>query len=259
VNSARAIRAALTALLLVAAARPAPAAAGNKADAFEGRIQPISGQLYRKAGRLELTLSGATSLNDAFYKKYMGSLRATWHLNEFFSMGGSYALGATARTGSDTVCPANQGCRPASASELAQVPGKLQRVAAFELAWTPVYGKLNLLAEQVAHFDLGLLVGADWITHGEVLSSEAAQAWADGGPGPRQVSTVGGHAGVGVRLFLTDALALRWEVKDLVYAVKVPNASRTLGSGRDVQNQLLTEIGLSLFFPFSPKPAGGTP
>jgi outer membrane beta-barrel protein len=253
------MRAALTALLLAAAARPAPAAAASKADAFEGRIQPISGQLYRKAGRFELTLAGATSLNDAFYKKYLGTLRAGYHLTEFLSASAAYSLASTARTGSDTVCPANQGCHPASPVELHQVPGKLERLASLELAWTPVYGKLNLLAEQVAHFDLGLLVGADWVTYGEVLSSTAANAIAGGGPGPRHLSTVGGHVGLGVRFFLGEALALRWEVKDLVYAVKVPNLSETGRAGRDVQNQLLTEVGLTVFFPLSPRPAGGTP
>jgi len=259
VNRTLASRAALTALLLAAALRPAPAAAASKADAFEGRIQPISGQLYRKAGRFELTLAGVTSLNDAFYKKYLGTLRAGYHLTEFLSLGAGYSLGTTARTGSDTVCPANKGCGPASAAQLAQVPGKLERVASLEVAWTPVYGKLNLLAEQVVHFDLGLVAGVDWVTHAEVLSSGEADAWAAGGPGPGQLSTVGGHVGLGVRLFLGEAWALRWEVRDLVYSVKVPNLEQTLGSGRDVQNQLLTELGVTFFFPTRPRPTGGTP
>lgn len=253
-NRARASRAALTALLLAAALRPAPAAAGNKADAFEGRIQPISGQLYRKAGRVELSLSGATSLNDAFYKKYGGTLRLGWHLTEFLSVSGAYTVFTTARTGSDTVCPAGQGCGPASAAQLAQVPGKLQRVASLELAWTPVYGKLSLLAEQVAHFDLGVLAGADWITHARVLTSDEADAGTSG-----STSTLGGHVGLGVRIFLGEAVSLRWDVKDLVYAVQVPNLAQTGRSGRDVQNQLLTEVGLTVFFPFTPRPAGGTP
>jgi hypothetical protein len=45
-------------------------------------------------------------------------------------------------------------------------------------------------------------------------------------------------------------MAARLEVKDYVYAVKVPNA----GSGSDLQNQLFTEIGVSFFFPTRNRP-----
>jgi outer membrane beta-barrel protein len=256
VNPGRASRAALTALLLAAAAGPSPAAGASRSDAFEGRIQPISGQLYRKAGRFELTLLGATSLNDAFYKKYLGSLRAGWHLDEFLAVSLSYALGTTTRTGSDTVCPANQGCRKATQAELYQVPGRIRSLASAEIAWTPVYGKLNLLAEQVAHFDLGVLLGVDWVSHDEVLSADQALAQQ---LTPRSVSTVGGHFGVGVRFFISESVALRWVVKDLVYSLKVPNLEQTGRSGQDIQNQLFTELGVSIFFPRSARPAWGTP
>jgi outer membrane beta-barrel protein len=249
-------RAALTALLLLAAARPLPGRAANKADAFEGKIQPISGQLYGKAGRLELTLLGATSLDDAFHKKYFGTLRAGWHFSEFLAASLSFSTGVTARTGSDTVCPANQGCRPASTAELYQVPGRLRSLASAEVAWTPVYGKLNLVAEQVAHFDLGLLLGVDWIAHDQVLSSNQALVQH---LTPGAASTVGGHVGLGVRLFLTEAVALRWEFKDYVYTVKVPNLEQSGRSGGDVQNQLLTELGVSVFFPLQGRMGGRAP
>ena len=60
---------ALALAVLVASALFPRAAAASKADAFEGKIQPVSGQLYRKAGRLELTAGGDLSLNDAFFQK----------------------------------------------------------------------------------------------------------------------------------------------------------------------------------------------
>ena len=52
----RALALLLAALLLA----PAAARAANKADAFEGKIRPVSGQLYGKAGRFELTPTLAT-------------------------------------------------------------------------------------------------------------------------------------------------------------------------------------------------------
>jgi outer membrane beta-barrel protein len=255
VTAPSATRALLAALLLLAAARPAPAAAANKADAFEGKIQPISGQLYGKAGRFELTPFGQLSVNDAFFKKYFGGLRATYHLSEFWSVGGSFAAGTTTRTGSAVVCPAGQGCQPAGQAELYQVPGRLRSVAGLEVAWAPIYGKLNVLAEKVTHFDLSLVLGADLVGHDEVLSASEATA---PGAKPAGKQALGGHVGLGARFFLSDMLAIRLEFRDLIYQVDVPNRA---GSGQgqgDVQNQLMAEVGVSFFFPSSGR-AGRAP
>jgi outer membrane beta-barrel protein len=256
--SRRPLAAALAAALALLLA-PSPARAGNKADAFEGKIRPVSGQLYGKAGRLELTASGLLSLNDPFFTKYFGGLKATWHFSEFLSVSGAYAMGTAARTGSAVVCPANQGCRPASTAALYQVPGRLTSLAALEGAWTPVYGKLNVFSEKVGHFDLGLLAGVDLVGHQAVQAAGAADDLVTAGRTPPARSTIGGHVGLGVRLFLGDAVALRWEVKDLVYAVDVPNVQESGRARRDVQNQLFTELGVSVFFPFHARRAGGTP
>jgi outer membrane beta-barrel protein len=253
--TARTTTRARLALLLAAALRPAPARAANKADAFEGKIQPISGQLYRKAGRLELTPQALLSVNDAFFTKYFGGLKATWHFSEAWSVSGAYATGGAGRTGSAVVCPANQGCHPASAAELYQVPGRLRSLAGLEVAWAPVYGKLNVLAERVAHFDLALLVGADLVSHDRVLSAEEAIRL---GLRPATEQTVGGHVGLGARIFVSDAVAVRLEFRDLVYQVKVPNRAGSGLGAADIQNQLLAEVGVSVFFPFTAR-AGRTP
>jgi len=243
-----AVRLALAALLL--AGPPAAARAASKADAFEGKIPPVSGQLYRKAGRLELTPMGSLSLNDAFFTKTFGGLKLGWHLTEFLSVSVQGQAGAASRAGSAVVCPANQGCHPAGRAELWQVPGRIEWMAGLEVAWAPVYGKLNVLAEKVAHFDLALLAGADWISHGEVLAAGEAVTLAAAGGAPGSVGTVGGHVGLGVRLFLSEAVALRWELRDYVYGVKVPNVQEGGAARLDLQNQLFTELGVSVFFPF---------
>ena len=67
-------------------------------------------------------------------------------------------------------------------------------------------------------------------------------------------STVGGHLGLGFRLFLTQAVALRVEFKDYVYMVEVPNWQEGGKARSDLQNQLFTEVGLSVFFPFHNRP-----
>jgi outer membrane beta-barrel protein len=232
--------AALAASLAVAS----PAAAQSKADAFAGKIPPVSGQLFRKAGRFELTPTGDLSLNDAFYRKLFGGLKLGYHFNETWSLSVQAATGTARHTGSAVVCPQNSGCVPATDAMLAQVPGRIRALAGVELGFSPVYGKLNVFGERVAHFDLSILLGLDAIQHDQVLDSQAAAALAPGASPPKQLG-YGGHVGLGARLFLLEWLALRLEVKDYVYAVDVPNGA----VGQDLQNQLFTELGLSFFLP----------
>lgn len=243
-------RLALGALALAAAlAGPAPAHAQSKSDAFAGKIPPIAGQLYRKAGRLEVTLTGNLSLNDAFFAKYFGGLKLGWHLTEFLSVSVHGAAGMARETGSAVLCPTNAGCRDATDAQLFQVPGKIEYLAGLEVAWSPVYGKLNVLSEKVAHFDLSLLGGVDWIGHREAVGAEEAALLEASGGTPATVATVGGHVGLGARLFLAEWIALRLEVKDYLYRADVPN-----NGGKGLQNQLFTELGLSFFLPGHNRP-----
>ncbi len=226
---------------------PALAAAQSKSDAFAGKIPPVSGQLFRTAGRLELTLGGAMSLNDAFFTKYFGSARLAYHLTEFWSVGVNAQGGAALATNSAVLCSASVGCSDAGAAQLRQVPGRIRAIVGLEGAWTPVYGKLNVLAEGVGHFDVSILAGADAILHDGVLSREDAL----NGVTPASKTALGGHFGLAARFFLAPWAALRFQVADYVYGVDVPNNAAL---GKDWQNQLFTELGFSFFFPTGNRP-----
>ncbi len=229
----------LALVVAAAAAAPRSARAQTKSDAFAGRIPPISGQLYRKAGRLELSLTGNMSLADAFFTKYFGGVKLGYHFAESLSAAVQYSAGSSVASGSAVLCTQTGGCGGAKQEMLNQVPGRIRSIAGAELAWAPIYGKLSFVAERVAHFDLSLLAGADMIAHDQILS------FVDSSKTPAVESTIGGHVGLGARLFLAEWVAARFEVKDYIYAVKVPNA----GTASDVQNQFFTELGLSFFLP----------
>ncbi len=231
----------LAAALALAAAAPARA---SEADVFENKMEPVSGQLYGKAGRFEITPSFNVSLLDPFYTKYFGGLKLGYHFSEAWGAGLTFAAGTTSTTGSTTLCLQNQGCGPATPQQLYQVPGKIQMMVGGEAAWSPIYGKLNLIAEQVAHFDIALLAGVDWIRYQEAISGTAVL----GGGTPAETSGVGGHLGLGVRIFLSRVLALRLEVKDYLYRAQIGNLDE-----QKLQNQLFAEMGLSVFFP-GPRP-----
>jgi outer membrane beta-barrel protein len=248
--------AALAALVVALASAPSAASAQTRADAFAGKIPPVSGQLYQKAGRLEVTPSLDLSLNDAFFSKYFGGLEVGYHATESWSISASasgglgWFLSGPTRSGSAVRCDQSTGCTSASETELRQVPGRIRQMGGLQLAWAPVYGKLNVLADAVAHFDVSILGGVDLIRRDEILSAADAAALDVAGTNPKQVMTLGFHGGLGARLFISQALSLRLVVKDVVYSAKVPNN----GPGQDWQNQLFTEIGLSIFFPTQNRP-----
>jgi outer membrane beta-barrel protein len=228
----------------VAAALPAESRA-SKADAFENKIDPVSGQLYQKSHRFELTLPSANlSLRDAFFHKYFVGLKAGYHFNEVLSVNASFAGGITSPTGSTTLCPETAGssCRPAGDAQLNQVPGKIKMMAGAELAFSPIYGKLNLVAESVLHLDLSLLAGVDLVRYQAALSTADAIA----GVSPPDQSSIGGHLGIGMRIFLSNSVALRLELKDYLYRA-------VIGNDKSMQNQLFAEMGLSFFLPFGYK------
>jgi outer membrane beta-barrel protein len=229
---------AAAAAALAFAALPSAASAQSKADAFAGKIPPVSGQLFRKAGRFEATATGNLSLNDAFFTKYFGGVKLGYHFAESLSVAVHGAGGFAVKSGSAVRC-STSGCSDATESMLRQVPGRIRWLAGAELAWSPVYGKLNFFSEQVAHIDLSIFAGPDVIAYDEVLHASEA------GRSPSLATTFGGHVGVGARVFFTPAVAMRLELKDYLYSVKVPN----VGSGGDLQNQLFAELGLSFFLP----------
>jgi outer membrane beta-barrel protein len=233
---------------------PRPAAAQSKSDAFAGKIPPVSAPLYRKAGRLEVTLSGNLSVNDPFYSKYFGGLKVGYHFTESLSAGAYVASGLDTKAGSAQVCPSNGGCHSASRTQMWQVPGNIRLMTGLEGAWAPVYGKLNVFSERVGHFDLSLLGGVDWISYQKVVSSSQAETLASTGGHPPTASTLGGHLGVGVRIFFAEWIAARLEFRDYLYRVSVPNWQENGSSKRDLQNQLFTELGVSVFLPTHNRP-----
>jgi outer membrane beta-barrel protein len=230
-------RTAPTLALAVALAALAPRdARGSAADAFENKVKPVSGQLYTKAGKLELTApAGIVSFNDAFFTKYMVGARLGYHFTEWLSLGVSAAFGGTSPTGSTNICPVSLPCHPADQAQLNQVPGDIKWTGTAELAFSPVYGKLNVFAEKAIHFDLYLLAGGGLVAYRDVV-----------GASPATVTAPAFDAGVGGRIFLAPWLALRLEGRDLLYSVS------HLDKGQ-LQSQLFLEAGLSFFFPLRPQ------
>jgi outer membrane beta-barrel protein len=215
---------------------------GSAADAFENKVKPVSGQLYTKAGKIELTPAFQMSMNDAFFSKYMVGARLAYHFSEYLSLGvnGMYAF-SNNPTGSTLVCSGSTGCRDAEPHELYQVPGHLKFVVGAELGISPLYGKLNIFAEKALHFDLSLFVGGDLVSYRSILSSADASTAENAGTTPSDETSLGGHLGLGGRIFFGHAMALDLQVRELGYWTK--------GLQTNFQTQLIAQAGVAFFFP----------
>src|SRR5215472_14330831 len=129
------------------------------------RIQPVSGHLFRKKGRFELSPSGALSLKDAFFTKYMLGATLTYPALETLGIGLHFNYAFPVVAGAAQVCNRDPtagpvGCRSATMTELdGRAPGQINLVGGLEGQWAPIYGKLSLFSESFVHFDMYVLAG----------------------------------------------------------------------------------------------------
>jgi outer membrane beta-barrel protein len=198
------------------------------------KIAPVSGNLFSKAGRFEISPAVGLSLDDAFFQKYSFGLKLNYHILESFSVGlyGSYSLSTVASA--VNVCKTDatgvQTCNTPQMDDLKNVPGKVGLLAGIDLAWSPIYGKVNILAEKVLHFDTTIFIGGSLIQYQE--------------PGGDMTFTGGFHFGLGERIFFTPSIALRVEVRDYLYSAKIPQLGDATSK---LENQLMLELGVSFF------------
>jgi outer membrane beta-barrel protein len=205
------------------------------------RVSPVSGHVFRKKSRFELSPSATLTLKDPFFTKYMLGVGLTYHPLETFGIGlhVNYAFPVVA--GAAQICtPGSQstpaGCRAPTMSEIdGRAPGQLKLMAGLEGQWAPIYGKISLIAESFVHFDLYGIGGVALVQYAGPSST---------GTGSSTQTTVGGNAGLGLRLFINRWLTLRTELRDLIYVENVQPLPAT-----SLRHQIMFELGLSMFFP----------
>lgn len=217
----------LTPVLVLWLALSGPSAAAEEdGRTLKERIQSVSNRLYGKSGRLELTLYPMTSLslNDAFYQKFGGGLGLAYHFSESLSA----SLFGTYNLSLETSNASYYGHK----EEYVPFAGKRTFLGGLDFMWAPLYGKVSLAAEWIMHFDTYILAGIGFIGN-----EQAADKTSFG---------FSGAFGLGARFFFTPMVALRLEVKD--YVVFNDEVTFKTQSKTGVQQQLLFNIGLSLFF-----------
>ena len=201
------------------------------------RIRPVSGQLYVREGRFEIAPTAQVSFRDAFFQKFILGGSLTYYPAEWLGVSayGGYSLPTVA--GSAQICT-DTGCAAPTFERLdGAAPGQIKLLAGADVLWSPIYGKMSLLAESFAHFDLYLIGGVAGVQYGAPNGDENVT-------GSVPTFTVGGNIGLGGHVHLNRFIAIRAELRDLIY-------QETTLTGPVLNNQFLFNLGLSFFLPTS--------
>lgn len=246
----RALHAALLALLFapaVAFAQKSEDEAGDVSEAdkdsagpLRERVRPVSGHQFLMKGRFEASPGIGISVRDAFFTKFTPHLQLTYHFTEgiALSLHGGYSLSIV--SGAAQICTTEasgtRGCRLPTSEELSNnaAYGQNSVVAGLELQWSPIYGKLGLVAEKFLEFNLYGAIGPTFIMYG-----------------PGNSPTAGGNIGIGGRFFINKFLTVRLELRDLLYNESFEATVNQPQTKSSFRNQIFVQLGLSIFLPTS--------
>ena len=217
------------------------------------RIPPITGYRLLMGKRFEFTPTIGVSFRDPFFLKLGLGVQLTYHFTNSLglSLDAFYAIPFIASWAQICIPQGTPnekpGCRTATWAELSKevtngntktklnnAPGLLHFWAHLNLHWTPIYGKISALSEGAVNFNFYGFLGPSVVMYGGANTVMA-----------------GGNIGIGMRFLINRWLAVRLQVRDIIYPEVVARqvaGSETVNSTY-VRNQLLVELGFSMFFP----------
>jgi outer membrane beta-barrel protein len=172
-------------------------------------------RLFVKALRHELTLMGGYYVGDIFEGTFTFGGAYTFFMSENFGAELSVTWSRLRSSVLNTIESANNFALPLGRNDVIRVFGSL--------TWSPLYGKLRLFAASIWRYDFYLLAGPGVVV--DPLSFGAA-----------------GNFGIGFRVFLHQAVALRFEVRDYLYR-------QGLLSQKFYVNDLAFMAGVSVLLP----------
>lgn len=186
---------------------------------LQQRIRAVSRHVFLKGGRFEVAPLAGITTNDPFYRRWQLGARVSYHVNDVFSVD----VGGAGVLYSEFLDPAPiLGQLSTPVDDEAQLFG----YGDVGVTFSPLYGKVAVMAEWVIHFDT-FLSGGLGATFDETTTIVHPAL----------------ELGIGSRVFLTRWLVLRTDLRDYIYP-------QDRGSGVKVQNLLNLNVGLGIFFPF---------
>lgn len=178
-------------------------------------------RLFKKALRHELSPLGGWYAGDLSDGAPVYGGAYTFHFSEELGLEASYLRTQRSFEFLDSIAQSDPGLVDFVNEETAPV-----NLFMGHLVWSLAYGKVRWMGGGISRFDFYVSLGAG----------------ATDTPGSVGVT---GSGGIGLKFFLTEWMALRLDVRDLIHAQRAP-----LGEDK-VVNDIAALGGLSLFIPFS--------
>lgn len=277
-NAARCLAGVVIPLLGVLASADAQAASGSDhpaaeaLDAFNGTTEDknvIQNKFFLKENRFELAPALGLMPNNAFVTNVYGGAIAAYHFSDTFAAEGMllYApntgvAGVKGLTKTLVVIAEDAAAGTNNGNNFQQPLDRLQLGAIFAARWSPVYGKINLIGETVANFDLygtgglGLiLIAEDKATYNPEFddSQEASPVLVEANP------LIAAHPalniGIGMDFFITQSIALKLDARTTPYFAPEPDYGNVGPDGQPVELEsrlyapFLATAGVSIFVP----------
>lgn len=209
------------------AAPPSAPAAKNTGSAVErditqdDRVKSVQKKLYLKRYRFELAPFFMVSLNDPFYTKIGGAVRAAFHLSDTLALSARGSIMKVLKTEDVPVAK-----KVFNSTDFHSVP--IWSVMG-DFEWSPFYGKVAF-GNTIIHLDGFVTAGAG------VMATETTPS-----SGYKPAFDIGG----GLRFVARDWVAVNASLINTTY-VDHP-AGTTHGA---TQNALMMMVGMSIFIPF---------
>lgn len=189
----------------------------------DDRVKSVQRKLYMKRGRFELAPSFIINVNDAYYTKLGGAIRAAFYPADSLAISARFSLMQTLPTDDVRTAKRNLNSRIFFSVPIWS--------AMADIEWSPIYGKVAFF-NTILHLDAYLLGG------GGVVFTETSTA-------PNRSVNPAFDLGLGFRFVAKDFLAVNVALINTTY-VDTPT-----GTTKGVtQNLMMVNAGLSIFFPF---------
>jgi len=262
---------ALLALAVVAglAVPAAPAAAGSSGLEAMERFrdnkklkQSVENRFFLKENRFEIAPVFGYVPNNPFARRFVGGLIVGYHFSETVSAQGEFIYSPD---GNESDLKPLTGTLLQRArndqNQLANFQQPLDKVAlgaTFGLAWSPLYGKINLVGETVLNFDFYMFAGLGMITKNNYAAVYDENGNLESGNFRDIVDLkrledevkVAPYLGIGQNYFLNQMMALKLDVRAIFYVDNAPQNDPTAApQGQRLFNNFVAGGGLSFFFP----------
>ncbi len=165
-------------------------------------VQVLQKRKYRKEDRYEFELFTGVIPNDEFTTYVPLGGRADYFFAEDFGveLWGSYLIRISSDLKDFLESNFNQ-------SLLVELPQQLTWLAGANFLWSPIHGKIGFFTDKLAHFDMHLAFGVG-VVGTSVTKLAQTESKVD----------VAGNVGLGLRFFLSESIALRFDYRQYFYA-----------------------------------------